>query len=368
MMVRIRAVPVLLLFTSLLVPGAPAQEATFHYVLEDAPFDEATECTAAWDPDLNGACDILGFAFGNDGETAVAQFTMGTITWPNAATQVNIRLRYTDPLGAPHIVQARISFDGSVASASFGSDPGPAPSGIEWTSDTATNTVTATFPLASVDGAVPGASIQVDGIESRLGTAAATLTAIMDAIDDPPAIPIVGDAAGEAAQEARKVFEDLTAPAFLHDFDNATSDDYTLNFTVPWQNVTIRQTAEVVSGSANVTVLRDGEVFMALLLTNQTAPAGNGAADGNATDDNGTAPDAPVLRDVAGNWSVVIDYEGFVGTLGIELAEHVPSAPVETNATDEPTLDADVHEDAPGPALPLLVLGLLAVVVARRRD
>lgn len=179
--------------------------------------------------------------------------------------------------------------------------------------------------------------------------------------------------AAETAQEAvdasKVLFENLTAPAFLHAFDNATSDDYTLNFTVPWRNATIQQTASVVSGSANVTVLRDGEVFMAALLTNQTAPAapaGNGTADGNATGDDAT--EAPVLRDVAGNWSVVIDYEGFVGTLGIELSEHVPAPePADANVTDEPALDADVHEDTPGPALPLLVLGVLAVALVRRR-
>ncbi len=164
------------------------------------------------------------------------------------------------------------------------------------------------------------------------------------------------------------VFENLTAPTFLHAFDNATSDDYTLNFTVPWQNVTLSQVAEATAGNANVTVLRDGEVVLAFQVNNETVAAAEAAMD----EHNVTEEDRPVLSGLEGNWSVVIDYTDFVGSLGLTVEEHVeaPEPVAEVNETAEPSLEADaVGVDAPGAALPLLGLALLgAVFVVRRRD
>lgn len=177
-------------------------------------------------------------------------------------------------------------------------------------------------------------------------------------VDDAPVGPTV-----------QKIFENLTVPSFLHEFANATSDDYTLNFTVPWQNVTIAQTAQISAGSANITVLREGVEILSLVLDNQTAPVQGDAQNNGTADSNATAAPATVYPDAAGNWSIVIDYEGFVGTLGMEMLEYLPMPTQDDNVTDGPDASGDVSEDAPGVALPLLGLGLLAAVfVVRRRN
>ncbi len=195
---------------------------------------------------------------------------------------------------------------------------------------------------------------------------------------------VIGTTPGgpEILDEVMSVFQNLTEPSFMHSFENATSDLYTVNFTVPWQNITLDQYAGIHTGSANVTVLRDGEVLSSFVLNNETSPV-MAEASQNATEEQGNATaestgnetteapptDDTALLNMAGNWSVVIAYDNFVGSLGMTIAEYAPAEPVTigaTNETAEPVLEA--NEDAPGPALPLVALGLLAVVAVARRS
>lgn len=316
----------------------------------------------------NPESDILRVEATLDAESFIVRVTMATLDFDVPGVG-SVTIPTTGPNGEDWDVQ--ISYGSGGANPGTGDsdpasgDPDVLMPGARAAVDAANNQVYL-FADHAATGLQPGQSITIDGVNSGRGVSAGvTLTFTnLDTSDIAGSSLTLPAAGGEGSVAPEMLFENLTTPAFLHEFANATSDDHTLNFTVPWQNATIRQTAAVVSGSANVTVLRDGEVFLSLLLTNQTAPAGSG--DDNATaDGNGT--DLPVLTDAAGDWTVVIDYEGFVGTLGMELAEHVPAPAVEANATEEPVLDANVGEESPGPALPLLVLGLLAAVGAARR-
>jgi hypothetical protein len=218
--------------------------------------------------------------------------------------------------------------------------------------------------------------------------------------------------AGGAIAAAKNVTENLTAPSFLHEFGNATSDDYTLNFTVSGTNVTLQRTAAVTAGSANVTVLRNGTVVASFLVTNQTHPAGNataggtggngtagnatgnttganageGNSTGNATAGNATANATAnaatpvpasegfnatanatgplVIGNATGNWTITIDYEGFVGTLGLAVEDYAPIAPASVAETHEHGAAA---KDSPGFGLVAASLGVIAVAVALRR-
>ncbi len=238
------------------------------------------------------------------------------------------------------------------------------------------NAVYFTIPLANLDAAHGDSLDDIYGLVYTTRARAVT-DFIPDAKSDVAAAEslgsyIIGTAAGagDLVETVQAVFQNLTEPSFLHDLENATSNTYTLNFTVPWQNITLDTIAAIHTGSANVTVLRDGELLSTFLLNNETSPV---ASDDNSTrHGNETAPDAaaeaPALMDMAGNWTIVIVYENFTGILGMTILEYVPAMADEplTNVTSEPVLAA--NEDAPGPALPLLVFGLLAAVfVVRRR-
>lgn len=167
-----------------------------------------------------------------------------------------------------------------------------------------------------------------------------------------PLAPVVGEA--DAPALVNGTVENSTV---AHAFENATSDTYVLEWNATATNVTISLRASVQNGTANVTV-RDGAnatVYEATLDGNTSVPAGN--ATGNAT--------APAVTGAPGVWTVTVTYDRFVGSLDLSLAETV--AVPETNSTSEPTLGANVGEESPGPALPLLALGLLAAVGAVRR-
>lgn len=234
-----------------------------------------------------------------------------------------------------------------------------------------------TIPLAAIGASVGDVIEDVYGL-TYFSRALYAVDTIPDAKSDAAADESLGTyrlGGGEVGSEARSVVENLTTPFFLHEFANATSDDYSLNFTVEWTNATMLRSAAVVSGSANVTILRNGTVFLAFLLTNETAPGtgGNataGNASGNATlGGNQTA----LVEGAAGNWSIAIDYEAFVGrfSLGFEAYEAPPVA--SSNVTTSPGAPAgnqtveEGSEDTPGPGLVLVVIGFLAAVAVRRR-
>ena len=201
-----------------------------------------------------------------------------------------------------------------------------------------------------------------------------------------------GSLASETIVAAQNITENLTAPSFLHEFTNATSDDYTLSFNVTWANATVVPTAAVRAGSANVTVTHNGTVVYSFLFTNQTHPvpangSGNATAAGNATSTAGNGTSATgtvsssgnatstagnttgnatfpaVIGNATGNWTVTIDYEGFVGSLGLNVTEYVAPPPAAAAA------DVADKKDSPGLSFAIGVglLAAVAVVLRRRR-
>ncbi|MEA3165655.1 MAG: hypothetical protein QOJ26_521 [Thermoplasmata archaeon] len=194
----------------------------------------------------------------------------------------------------------------------------------------------------------------------------------------------IGGPAADDGLSIRAVLENLTTPFFLHEFTNATSDDYTLNFTLAWTNATLSRSAEVVSGSANVTLARNGEVVLSLFLTNKTAPAlANNATFGNSTAGNATlgGNQSALVEGAAGNWTVAIDYEGFVGHFGLGFEDYKAPAPTSKagtaskgaalapNAVGNATAAGADAKGTPAAGAPLVALMLAAMVaVLRRRD
>ncbi|MFA5944569.1 MAG: hypothetical protein WC876_08905, partial [Candidatus Thermoplasmatota archaeon] len=229
-----------------------------------------------------------------------------------------------------------------------------------------------TIPLSAIGANVGDVIEDIYGLTyfSRLLYAVDTIPDAKSAADADESLgsyTLGGAIDSPALASAKIVVENLTTPSFRHEFANATSDDYTLNFTVEWTNATVAQTVNMTSGRANVTVLRNGVEIQSFVLMNGTTTSG---AATNATA-NGTA--SPFLvTDAIGNWTVRIDYDAFVGSFGLNVTEYrasvVDISPV--NLTMSPVVEdvaAAAKEEAPGLGLPLVALLLLVGVVARRR-
>ncbi len=168
---------------------------------------------------------------------------------------------------------------------------------------------------------------------------------LMSVLVEPPAAPSL-------------IIEDLLEPAVEAVFENATTATYQYNFT---QNETLGLVTFGLNATGNAT---------ALLLDGNGTELFNGTVNATSFEVRDAAP---------GNWTLTVDYENFTGMLsfafeaGMLLAPDVgpPVEEPEGNTTVPPTeeevLDAppEDSQDAPGPALVLLLAGL--VLAARRR-
>lgn len=206
----------------------------------------------------------------------------------------------------------------------------------------------------------------------------------------------------ELADDSLAVYDVLTgaAPEIAIAFENETTGAYTYNWTQDLTDVDLFAEGSIANGTANVAIvdganetLYDGTLAELLGDAGQ-ADADDNASDGNATagdddvsggngtagqngtdDGNGTTPPVPALtfgNATAGDWTIAIQLDAFVGELGMRLAEHVEAEVVQAGSDDDPTtgnetLDGALDEESPGLAAAFVGLALLAVALARRR-
>ncbi len=161
-----------------------------------------------------------------------------------------------------------------------------------------------------------------------------------------------GDLLADVVEAVSTVYEDLAEPRFSHAFTNATTAEYMFNFTSE-HGFGLVDLAVNGTGFANATLVDAAGVELF-----------NGTLASGITE---------YQNFTAGNWSLALSYTDFNGTLdfafldGQSLQAEAPDSEATGNATTNETLDDVVDEqEAPGIALPLLLVGLIALV--RRRN
>lgn len=357
----------LLVVGTLAATPAPAQPAAddveFHYVLEDDMFDEGEQCTNGWDTNLDGPCDILTFEAGNTADTFVFRFTQGTMNYgPGAATsELNPRFAFEDPAGNAYRAHVAIDADGDVRSVSFGSDQGPPPDDIEWSVDQDAGTITASFPLDSLEGVAPGATLTVLEISTAWALEGVLFWTNMDNIPDAPEVPIqsTGPAVVEEPLEGEEVevgltFEEPTNATYVYHWDHTHEGPLQATYT-----------AELVNGTVTFSVLDDA---------NDTKVNVTAAGD---------AEESIVIQDVApSNWTITASFANAVGNFSAKITTYTPPAEPTEESTDAPTGNettpagnttsfnqTDDDLGIPGFEAPLLAVGaaLAGVLVMRRR-
>lgn len=303
---------------------AAEDELEFHYVLEDDPFDESAVCTNGWDASLDGPCDILFFEATNTADAFIFRFTQGTLNFgPGGTTStLNLRFGFNDPDGNGYMAQVGVGADGGQSSVSFGGDASP-PSGIEWTVDQSADTVTATFPLDSLEGAEPGSALEVTHISTRWTHAGVLFFTNMDTISDAPEIEILST--GPELVEEAVEGDTLAANVTLSEATNAT-------YVYHWTHTL----SGPLQATYNVTLTNNGSVTLTVL------------DDANETLLNATVTESQnqsvVLENVTpGNWTVTVVFIDAAGNFSFELAPYI--APVEP--TPAPMMDPGANETAP---------------------
>lgn len=338
----------------------PADAVAFHYVLEDDQFDEGEQCTNGWDSNLDGPCDIWTFEAGNTADTFVFRFTQGTMNYGVAAatSELNPRFAFEDPEGNQYRAHVAINADGEIRGVSFGSDQGPPPDGIEWAVDQDAGTITAWFPLDSLEGVGPGASLSVLEISTAWALAGQLFWTNMDNIPDAPEVEIASS--GPAVVEEFVEGDELTANVTFSEPTNATYV-YHWNHTLSGP-VEATFTTDLTNGSVTLTVVDDANNTLA----NMTA--------------SGTLNESLVLEDVAaGNWTLTASFVDAVGNVSIMAAPYTPpqQEPLEPtgNATTPAGNATNLNETAddglgiPGFQAPFF-LGAIVVaslIIGRRR-
>jgi hypothetical protein len=188
---------------------------------------------------------------------------------------------------------------------SFSGDGSP-PSDIEWTVDQDANTITARFPLASLEGAAPGALLSVTHLSVRWTHAGVLFFTNVDTIADAPEIEILGfgpetfeeTLEGETAT-VELMFNETTNATYLYHW-NATAEG---PLQVAWSsNLTNGSVSLVVTDAANETVVEQTlwEAAMGDLVV-----------------------DAPA----AGNWTLRLDARNATGNVSVSIAPYTPPAP-----------------------------------------
>ncbi len=153
-------------------------------------------------------------------------------------------------------------------------------------------------------------------------------------------------------------FEPLNGTTLEHVFENATSGTFVHNFTT---NLTLAVGTFAVNGT--------GLVNATLTQGNATMFYNGTVHDGNLT--NFTLEVFDMLNVTADELQLVLHFTDFNGTFHFDVAAPVidivePEGNATGNETIEPVAEG---EKAPGVALPLLALGVIAVAfVARRRQ
>ncbi len=358
----------LLVIGTLAATSVPAQtaadEVEFHYVLEDAQFDEGAQCTTGWDTNLDGPCDIWTFEAGNTADTFVFRFTQGTMNYgPAAATsELNPRFAFEDPEGNQYRAHVAINADGDVRTVSFGSDQGPPPDGIEWVVDQDAGTITASFPLDSLEGVGPGATLTVLEISTAWALEGALFWTNQDNIPDAPEVEI--QSSGPAIVEETIEGDELAANVTIDEPTNATYV-YHWNHTVTG-DVQVTYSAELTNGSVQFTIIDAANTTL---------------VDATVT---GSVDDSFVLEDVApGNWTISTAFVNATGAFSLDIVPYTPPEP-----TLEPDADGPVGNETapagnttsfnetddglgiPGFEAPLLAAGvsLVAILAMRRRE
>lgn len=173
---------------------------------------------------------------------------------------------------------------------------------------------------------------------------------------------------GAGVADPGTVFGNLTSARLLQSFSVPTTGEYVYNFTQPLARAVLQHAS---NGTGNLTLLvADGN---GTVHVNQTLAAGS----------NGTF----ALDGVApGNWSYTIQFEAFNGTLELDIVAPANTTATSTTASGtatstrttsgsstsaaasgSDTASTSPVAEAPGPAAPLVLLLVGALVVVRRR-
>lgn len=343
---------------------APTDGVAFHYMLEDDQGDEGPQCANGYTTGLDSPCDIWTFEAGNTADLFVFRFTQATMNYgpAAAASELNPRFAFADPAGNEYRAHVAINAGGDIRTVSFSSDQGPPPDDIQWAVDQDAGTITAWFPLESLEDAGPGAVLEVLEISTAWALEGQLFWTNRDTVADVPPVEIVS--AGPALVEefveggefsANLTFEEPTNGTYLYHWN------HTLNGSVE-----ASYAADLVNGSISVLVLD---------ATNATHVDATIA---------GAANESIVREGVTpGNWTLRLNVTDAVGDFSFRIVAHSP--PVEE--TPGPDLESAGNETTPagnatglneteeagigipGFEAPAILAGLFAAVAigARRR-
>lgn len=316
---------------------------------------------------FNHENDLLRVEVTDDAETFIIRVTTQTCTFDVPAGFALVIFELSGPGG--HDWDASVAYDDGCANPrgmdidSVLGDPDVPMPGLRFEADPANNQLYI-FGDYAENGMVPGDAVAFDRVHTGRQFAG-RYTFGMDEVIVPAFA--VGSGAASASADPKVVVGNATMP-LQASFDAPTSEVHELAWDSPYANATFDMEVRAQHGAVNVTVLDSGNstVFSRSL----------GNESGEPTNDLlGTTASLTHLS--PGAWTLRVTYTNFTGELRFSITEyqvHVPATPPEApepvgddNGTAEPSLDAAIEEDAPGPALPLLVLGLLATVGAVRR-
>ena len=167
---------------------------------------------------------------------------------------------------------------------------------------------------------------------------------------------------GSANESAEIQWSELTGEtaSVHHSFTNATNATYQYNWTTDGGDLVLDALVEVTSGSASVTILD---------AANETVLDETFSAAANETFDIDGEP---------GNWTILVTYTDFTGTLDLNLAAPPAQSPSPTGTSTQSSSTNDDNrtgtfplrneEQTPGLGpVALLVLVAVAGIAARRR-